>query len=79
LNRFFGLLLGLLEGVITLGLIFYFIERIPLSATFMTWMAGSVVVPYTVSVAAILLPLLPEGLKMIKSSVDYLEHVFLGQ
>lgn len=77
LNRFFGLLFGLLEGMVTLGLIFYFVERIPLSEHFMQWMAGSIVVPYTVSIAAILLPLLPDALKMLKSTVDYVEKIFL--
>lgn len=77
LNRFFGLLFGLLEGLVTLGLIFYFIERIPLSEHFMKWMVDSVVVPYTVSIAAILLPLLPDALKMLKSTVDYVEKIFL--
>lgn len=77
INRFLGLLLGLAEGLITLGLIFYFIERVPLSDYFMQWMANSVVVPYTTAVAAVLLPLLPEALKMLKSSVDYAEHLLV--
>ncbi len=75
INRFLGLIFGLLEGLISLGIVFYFIERIPLSERFMGWMAGSVVVPYTVSIAAILLPFVPEALKLLRSSVDYMEDV----
>ncbi|KKQ28081.1 MAG: Colicin V production protein [Candidatus Magasanikbacteria bacterium GW2011_GWC2_37_14] len=77
INRLLGMILGLAEGLITLGLIFYFIERFPLSDTFMQWMANSVVVPYTLSIAAVLIPLLPEALKMLKSTVDYVEHTLI--
>jgi len=77
LNRFLGFLLGLFEGVVTIGLIIYFIERFPLSDRFMGWVATSTVAPYTTSAAAILLPLLPEALKMLKSSVDYLQKALI--
>lgn len=77
LNRFLGLLFGALEGLITLGLIFYFIERIPLADKYMGWLATSVVAPYCSVLAGILIPLLPEALKILKSSIDYAKHVFL--
>ncbi len=77
LNRFLGLILGVFEGAVTLGLIFYFIERIPLGEVFMGWMVDSVVVPYLVAVAAVLLPLLPEALKILKSTVDYVQNIFV--
>jgi len=35
INRLLGLFLGFLEGVITIGLVIYFIERFPLSASIM--------------------------------------------
>lgn len=75
LNRFLGVLIGLFEGVITLGLIFYFIERVPLSDQFMGWMSDSSLVPFLVGSASILIPLLPEALKMLRSTVDYVEDV----
>jgi len=78
LNRFLGLLLGLFEGVITLGLIFYFIERVPLSDRFMDWMAVSSIVPFLVGSAAVLIPLLPEALKMLRSTVDYVQDVVVA-
>ncbi len=77
LNRFLGFVLGLFEGVVTLGLIFYVIDKIPLSDKFMSWMAGSIIVPYCSNAASILLPLLPEALKMLKSTVDYVQHIFI--
>jgi len=78
LNRFLGLVLGLFEGMLTLGLIFYFIERIPLSENFMGWMAESSVVPFLVGSAAVLIPLLPEALKMLRSTVDYVEDLVVS-
>ena len=77
INRFLGLLVGAFEGVLTLGLIVYFIERFPLSDKLMEKMAESVVAPILSSIANILVPLLPEALKMLKSTVDYIEGVIL--
>ena len=73
LNRLLGLLLGLAEGVITIGAVIYFIERFPLSLPFMSRLADSQVAPYTVSVATLLLPLVPEAIKLLQSTVDYVE------
>ena len=77
LNRFFGMLLGLAEGVITIGLIILFIERYPLSERIMEMLATSVVAPYTSLVAGILWPLLPDAFQMLQSTVDYVEGVVL--
>ena len=77
LNRFLGMVLGLFEGVITLGLILYFIERVPLSDQFMGWMSASNIVPFLVSSAAVLIPLLPEALKMLRSTVDYVQNIIV--
>lgn len=76
LNHLLGLGLGALEGAITVGLILYFIERFPLSDKIMAAMAGSVVSPYLISLASVLVPLLPEGLRLLRSTVDYAEHAF---
>lgn len=73
LNRLLGLLLGAAEGVITVGAAIYFIERFPLSLPFMSQLANSRVAPYTVGVATILLPLVPEAIKLLQSTVDYVE------
>lgn len=73
LNRLLGLLLGLAEGVITVGAAIYFIERFPLSAPIMSRLAVSQVAPYTVSVITVFLPLVPEAIKLLQSTVDYVE------
>ncbi len=73
IDRLFGGVLGLFEGVVTIGLIFYFVERFPLSEKIMTMVAQSVVVPKTVAVAGVLIPLLPEALKLLRSTVDFME------
>jgi uncharacterized membrane protein required for colicin V production len=77
LNRLLGLIVGIFEGLLTVGLILYFIERFPLSEKIMVMMAASKIAPYTIDVAAVLLPLLPEGLKLLKSTVDYVEYIIL--
>lgn len=77
INRLLGLLLGLAEGMITVGLIFFFIERYPLSPSIMDMIAHSAVVPYTTGIAAILVPLLPMALRVLKSSVEYVRQTVL--
>lgn len=77
LNRLLGALAGFFEGVITIGLILFFIDRFPLSDRIMLMMAESAISPILTKSASVLLPLLPDGLKMIKSSVDYLQNIIL--
>lgn len=69
-DRILGLTLGLLEGVLAMGLVFYFVARFPISDWFMKEMAGSVVVAIVVQPVKILLPLLPEAIKLLKSTVS---------
>lgn len=73
LDRLLGLLFGILEGFITIGLIFYFIARFPLSEKIMAWIEASKVAPYAIDIAEVLLPLLPDALKALKSTVDFVE------
>jgi len=77
IDRIFGGVLGFFEGVITIGLIFYFVERFPLSEKIMGMVADSVVVPKTVAVAGLLIPLLPEALKLLRSTIDFVEKKVL--
>jgi len=77
LNHILGLITGFLEGVITIGLIIYFIERFPLSGKVMGYIATSIVAPYTTKTASVLLPLLPEALKLLQSTVDYVRNIVL--
>ncbi len=74
INHLLGLALGLFEGLITVGISIYFIERFPLSERVMEWIAHSTVAPYTTQVAAVLIPLLPLAIKLLRSSVDYVSE-----
>ncbi len=77
INKFLGMFLGFFEGVITIGLILYFIEAYPLSDTITEALAGSILAPFTVNVAAVLLPLLPEALRILHDTVDAVEEILL--
>ena len=70
LNHLLGLLLGVFEGMITLGLIIFFIERFPLSDAIMFELAGSALAPTLADLAAILWPVLPDALRLLQSSLD---------
>ncbi len=78
LNHLLGLAFGLIEGVITIGISIYFIERYPLSERVMSWIAQSEIAPITTSFAVILIPLLPEAIKLLHSSVDYVSDRVLN-
>lgn len=77
LNRLLGLGLGFFEGIITIGLVVYFIERFPISDRIMGQIAGSVIAPICSGIAGILWPLLPDALRLLQSTVDYVENVVL--
>jgi membrane protein required for colicin V production len=64
LNRLLGLVFGLAEGVLVLGVTFFIIQRFPLWPLFMSQVAFSKVVPVCVEVTSFLWPLLPGVLKV---------------
>lgn len=74
-DKFLGLLMGLAEGIITVGIAIFFIQRFPLSQSLMSHLAVSKIAPYTLSVASILWPLLPDAIKLLKSTVDSVEKI----
>ncbi|OGH64862.1 MAG: hypothetical protein A2821_00070 [Candidatus Magasanikbacteria bacterium RIFCSPHIGHO2_01_FULL_41_23] len=77
LNRLLGVGLGFIEGAMTLGLILFFVERFPLSEKIMTMIAESELAPKFRSVADVFIPLLPDALKLLKSTVDYVQNKFI--
>ena len=77
LNRLLGLVFGILEGLITVGFIIYFLERFPISERISEALANSSIAPHALNVIDIMLPLLPEGLRLIRSGVDFIENVVL--
>jgi uncharacterized membrane protein required for colicin V production len=72
LNRLLGLILGLFESILSIGLTIYFIERVPLTENIMNMLSNSLIAPLTTKVASILLPLLPDAIKMLDSTLEYL-------
>ncbi len=72
INRFLGLLFGILEGAIVLGMVFFFIARFPLGDKFMGALSASQIAPATVKLASLLWPLIPDAIKMLQSTVDNL-------
>ena len=77
INGLLGFLLGIAEGIITIGVVVYIIERFPLSTAIMRHLAASRVAPYALSIASILIPLVPEGIRILKSTLDFVEHKFV--
>ena len=77
LNRLLGLFMGAAEGIITVGVVVYIIERFPLSQGIMQRLAESTIAPYTLSIASILIPLVPEGIRILRSTLDFVEDKFV--
>lgn len=78
MNRLLGLVFGFLEGVISVGIILYFIERFPLSDIVMQSIANSELAPYAIAVGSILVPLLPEAVRILESTVDHVEETIIN-
>ncbi|MFA6410406.1 MAG: CvpA family protein [Candidatus Buchananbacteria bacterium] len=69
LNRFLGAILGLLEGVLVLGLILYFVSRFISADWLISVLASSKMAIILIDISSILTPLLPELLKQLKSVI----------
>jgi len=65
-----------LEGLLTIGLAIYFIERVPLSTEIMQMIANSKVAAQASRTANVFIPLLPDALNLLKSTVDFVQHKF---
>jgi membrane protein required for colicin V production len=70
INRLAGALLGFLEGALILGLIIYVASKYSfLPSLFGGWIVDSEMVPFLLKFVNLLLPLLPEALKMIQGII----------
>lgn len=69
INRLLGAVFGFLEGTLVLGLTLFIAEKYPLGDWFMNSLADSKVADYFITVGKILMPLLPEVLRQIKSLI----------
>ncbi len=65
LNRLLGLIFGLAEGIIVLGIAFQFINKYPLAPWFMEQLGRSKIAPLCLQAASILWPLVPEAVTKI--------------
>ncbi len=73
LNRFLGMIVGAVEGVLTIGLVLYFIDKFPLGDRVMDSILSSTFAPSVIAFASILIPLFPEALKALETTVDKIE------
>ena len=71
INRLLGLAFGLFEGILVVGIVLYFIARFPLGLGFMSSLASSRIAPFTINVASILWPFIPEAIKILKSTIGF--------
>lgn len=69
INRLAGGVLGLIEGVLVIGLTLYVAERYPLGVWFLKFFPPSVVAQQCIRIANILVPLLPDALRALKSLI----------
>lgn len=70
LDRLLGAIFGTLEGAVVVGVSLYFIARFPISLSFMSGLEHSQLAPPLVKIASLLVPLFPEALRMLRSTVD---------
>ncbi|NCO23277.1 hypothetical protein COW09_01350 [bacterium (Candidatus Moisslbacteria) CG12_big_fil_rev_8_21_14_0_65_36_11] len=68
-NRILGGVFGLLEGAFFIGLILYFSTKFPLGANWLKTLSDSIFAPHLIRFGEILLPLIPDAVKNIKSLI----------
>jgi len=60
LNRILGAILGLVEGVLAIGIVLYFVSQLPIPESFLGFITDSPIAQFFIAQAAILVPLLPD-------------------
>lgn len=69
INRLLGGVFGLVEGILVIGLILFFVSKFPFSHWLVQSMNTSPVAAYLVKTSAVLWPLLPAALKQIQAVI----------
>ncbi len=70
LNKLLGAVLGLAIGSLAIGLVLYVISKyVPESVNLAIWLTESEVAPFLLNFSKVLMPLLPEALKLLKGIV----------
>ncbi|HLD35028.1 MAG TPA: CvpA family protein [Patescibacteria group bacterium] len=72
LNHLLGGIFGFFEGVVALGIAFYFVSRFPLSPDFMAQASASRIAAFCVSIASLLWPLVPEAIRALQNALQNL-------
>ena len=69
-NRLLGATIGLFEGVLILGLLLFVSSKYAIIENwFGEWLATSIVAPWLVKMAGILMPLLPDAIKALNGLI----------
>jgi membrane protein required for colicin V production len=68
-DHLLGLIFGLLEGAMVVGVSLYFIARFPLGDKFMAALSASRIAPLLDVFIVVLKPFIPEAIKIIKSTI----------
>lgn len=69
-NRLLGVVLGLVEGVLILGIIAYLLQKhLPAAVPLTSWLEASLIAPWLITVSKILAPILPEVFNRLQSFV----------
>ncbi|OGF31646.1 hypothetical protein A2533_04125 [Candidatus Falkowbacteria bacterium RIFOXYD2_FULL_35_9] len=66
-ERLLGSVLGIVQGILVLSVVIYFLSKYPLNDWLISQMADSLITPLLLMISYIFLPLLPEALKALKS------------
>lgn len=70
LNHLLGGIFGFLEGVVALGIVFYFVSRFPLSPEFMAQINASHIAAFCAGIASLLWPLVPEAIRALQNALQ---------
>ncbi len=70
MNHLLGAIFGIFEGAVIVGVSLYFIARFPLGNNFMTAFQNSNIAPYLVKPVKIFMPLIPDAIKFLQSTVN---------
>ncbi len=74
INRLLGMIAGGAEGLVSIGLVIYFIDKFPVGEGVMKAIEMSTFAPTTVAAASILVPLFPQALKALETTLDVIEQ-----
>jgi len=68
-DHLLGLVFGIIEGAMVVGIALYFIARFPLGDKFMAALSASRIAPFLDVFIVVLKPFIPEAIKIIKSTI----------